>query len=209
MVGRAGSSSRTPERLLETTEALLAERDERGITVRDIATRAGANVAAVGYHFGSKDDLVLAVFRRVIDRVTAERRAALEALPRDADLEGLVRAWLAPALAALDGDAGHGADWRVLSRSFLAGGPAIARVLAEERPDVERALHERLATLVPHLPPAELAWRHAATLGLAGFLASGGAALLAGTQDRAGDHFVAYVVGGLTAPAARRAGSRT
>jgi AcrR family transcriptional regulator len=194
----------TRERLLDATEALLAERAEHELTVRDITARAGANVAAIGYHFGSRDELVAAAMRRVIGRLTEERRAELRALPEDADLEAVVCAWLAPALAALrDGGAGEGGDWRVLARSFAAAGPVLVSLAAELRPEVEVTLVGRLARLLPHLGAEELAWRQAATLGLAGFLGSSGGPLLAARGgEQAAEHFVAYVVGALRAPAA-------
>jgi AcrR family transcriptional regulator len=192
----------TRDRLLDATEALLAERAEHEITVRDITARASANVAAVGYHFGSRDQLVVATLRRVIARVTEERRADMEHLAEDADLDAVVRAWLAPALVALEGRDDQAADWRILARTFLSGSPLLAGLAAESRPDVEQTLTRRLAALLPHLDASELAWRHAATLGLAGFLGSTGGALLAAHgRERAGDRFVAYVVGALSAPA--------
>lgn len=185
---------------------LLSERPGQEITVRDITTRAHANVAAVGYHFGGKDELVVAALRGVIERITYERRRALEALPEDADLASVVRAWLAPALLALRGEEGEGADWRVLAQSFLSPGMQLASLAEEQRPEVEATLVRRLAALLPHLDPDELAWRHAATLGLAGFLGAGGRVLLGTPGDeRAAERFVAYVVGALSAPASRPA----
>lgn len=195
----------TPERLLRATEELLADRAEADITVRDITARAEANVAAVGYHFGGKDELVLATLRRALDHFTAERRAALEQLPGDAPLEDVVRAWLEPVLVALGAPGDEPATWRILARAQLAGSPSLQALVGETRPDVERHLVERLARHLPHLQRDELAWRHAATLGLAGFLGGGGAALLGAAGDaRAGDRFIAYVVGALRAPAAAR-----
>jgi AcrR family transcriptional regulator len=195
------ATATTRQRLLEATEALLAERAEREITVRDITMRAGANVASVGYHYGSRDELVIAALGQVIRRVTEERREELEGLPEDADLETVVRAWLAPALVALSADDGGAADWRILARTFLSGSPLLTGLVNESRPDVERTLIRRLSGLLPHLDPAELAWRHAATLGVAGFLGAGGGALLSAHERvRAADRFVAYVVGALQAP---------
>ena len=196
-------SATTPERLLRATEELLAERAEADITVRDITGRAQANIAAVGYHFGGKDELVLASLRRALDLVTMERRNALEELPESASLEDVVRAWLEPVLVALGAPGDEPAAWRILARAFLSGSPSLRALAGEARPDVERHLLERLARHLPHLEPSELAWRHTATLGLGGFLGAGGTALLGAADGaRAADRFVAYVVGALRAPAA-------
>jgi len=54
---------RTPDRLLAAASTLFAERGFHGTTVREIAERAGANVAAGNYHYGSKKALYLEVFR--------------------------------------------------------------------------------------------------------------------------------------------------
>ncbi len=71
---------RTRQRLLDATRECLCRQGVAATTSRDIATAAGANLAAITYYFGSKDDLVAA--------------ALLEAL----------REWLAPTLDVLDGE---------------------------------------------------------------------------------------------------------
>jgi len=53
----------TRQRLLDAACQVFAERGFDGASVRDIVERAGANVAAVNYHFGSKEGLYLEVLR--------------------------------------------------------------------------------------------------------------------------------------------------
>ena len=50
-----------------------------GTSMRLLTAKAGVNLAAVNYHFGSKDALIEAVFRRRLDPMNAERIAALDA----------------------------------------------------------------------------------------------------------------------------------
>ena len=67
-------TAETRRRLLETAAAVFAEQGFAAATIRKIADRAGANVAAVNYHFGSKDALYREVLRDV-------RRLAYEKYP--------------------------------------------------------------------------------------------------------------------------------
>ena len=48
--------------IIETAEALFADRGYDGISVRDIADEAGVNVAMISYYFGSKEKLMEAIF---------------------------------------------------------------------------------------------------------------------------------------------------
>ena len=60
---RTPSPAETRQALLEAAGAVFAEHGYRDTTVRDICQRAGANVAAVNYHFGDKEHLYLEVLR--------------------------------------------------------------------------------------------------------------------------------------------------
>ncbi|MDH3521443.1 MAG: CerR family C-terminal domain-containing protein, partial [Myxococcales bacterium] len=83
----------TRERLLAAAAQLFAERGFRGATLREIAERAGANVASANYHFGSKHALYREVALSLFAAV--ERGFGARGLnPSDADLDGLDRAAL-------------------------------------------------------------------------------------------------------------------
>jgi AcrR family transcriptional regulator len=94
----------TQWRLLVAAEELFAEHGFAGTSVRDITTEAGANVAAVNYHFGSKQQLYqklfelrLAEMRRF--RTHAVHKALDEAEPRGdvaAIVETFARAFMQP-----------------------------------------------------------------------------------------------------------------
>ncbi|MBW1704048.1 MAG: CerR family C-terminal domain-containing protein [Deltaproteobacteria bacterium] len=51
------------ERILDEAELLFARKGYHAVTVREITTRAGCNLAAVNYHFGNKENLYLEVFK--------------------------------------------------------------------------------------------------------------------------------------------------
>ena len=68
----------TPDRLLAAATELFAGRGFHGTSIREIAERAGANVAAGHYHYGSKEGLYLEVLRDQFAKVraTLDRRGA-------------------------------------------------------------------------------------------------------------------------------------
>jgi len=69
----------TQERLLEAASGIFSEKGFRKTTVADICRQAGANVAAVNYHFGGKKELYEAVWRNAFDE-------ALRKYPQDGGL---------------------------------------------------------------------------------------------------------------------------
>jgi AcrR family transcriptional regulator len=69
-----GATSSTRERILDAAERLFAARGFAAASVREITTAAGANIAAVNYHFGSKDGLYR---ETVVRRLRAQRDARL------------------------------------------------------------------------------------------------------------------------------------
>ena len=96
----APSDTRT--QILDAAERLFAERGFRGTSIRAITDLAGANLAAVGYHFGSKAQLVAAAIRRVTEPIIAEQPARLDRLlarTPDPAVAELVEAFAGPLLA--------------------------------------------------------------------------------------------------------------
>ena len=70
----------TRERLMDAAEELFAEKGFAAASLRAITGAAGVNLAAVNYHFGSKEDLARAVILRRIEPINAERMARFAAL---------------------------------------------------------------------------------------------------------------------------------
>lgn len=98
----------TKETILDAAEALFGEQGFAATSLRQLTARAGVNLAAVNYHFGSKEDLARAVLLRYIAPVNAERMRRLDALPQPADVESVVRAFIEPVLQ--HGERTHGGD---------------------------------------------------------------------------------------------------
>jgi AcrR family transcriptional regulator len=197
----------TARRLMDATTALLVEQGPGATTLRAITDRAGANVAAVGYHFGSKDALVSQAYAAILDEVTGIQLARLAELHEDAPLEAVVRIWVTPAFATHDGSERESAMWSAVQRGMAEQ----ASVLLAHRTTLEAVdeqLHRRLRALLPHLSVVELHFRHAAVLAALGSLRTGALQqLLASGPDEPElrDFVVAWVVGGMRAPAVRPA----
>ena len=88
-------------RLLDAGEALFAERGFEAVSVRDITGKAEANVAALNYHFGTREDMIDLLIIHYANPIHEERIARLEALEKkSAQLEEACEAWLRPLLTA-------------------------------------------------------------------------------------------------------------
>ncbi len=153
----------TRDRLLDAAESLCAEAGFDATSRNQITTGAGANLAAVNYHFGSKDALIEAVFRRRVEPLNADRLRRLDALEKHGDsatLEAILEAWLVPAMRLGHDDASGGRQFvRLLGRIYSEPGPRLANLVPQLFGEVFARFRDALARALPSLPPAELIWR--------------------------------------------------
>jgi len=63
----------TQTRILDVAEELFMQHGFEGASMRMLTAKAGVNLAAINYHFGSKDALIEAVFRRRLDPMNSGR----------------------------------------------------------------------------------------------------------------------------------------
>jgi AcrR family transcriptional regulator len=102
----AETDAATRDRLLAVGTRLFAARGFAGVTVRDICAEAGANVAAINYHFAGKEGLYMEVLRtavRVMCGTTEEMKRAGVGLPPEGQLAALVRTFLERIVAGREG----------------------------------------------------------------------------------------------------------
>jgi AcrR family transcriptional regulator len=154
------SSASTKERILTAAEALFAQRGFEGASLRQLTAAAGVNLAAVNYHFGSKDNLVEEVFKRRLDQLNAQRLAALKQIAGHpgTTLEDVLAAFIRPALD-LSHDGGGGLFMRVLARAFAEHDDSLRKFLSENYGHVMRQFTAEFARLLPNLSKEELYWR--------------------------------------------------
>lgn len=98
----ARNSEATRERILDAAAILFAERGFDNVSLRDITAHGLANVAAVNYHFGTKEALWEKVLEKVILPLNAVRKRGLESLGADADLGDVVGVWLDPIFEVME-----------------------------------------------------------------------------------------------------------
>ena len=110
--------------ILSTAERLYADRGF-AVTLRDIVAAADVNLAAVNYHFGSKDELIAELF---VTRSIATLKAAEEAGGSRAGVDTVIRALVGPTLRGCLGP----------DRERSTAAPFIIRASIESVPPIRR-----------------------------------------------------------------------
>lgn len=151
----------TKDRILGAAEELFAQFGFSGTSLRQVTSRADVNIAAVNYHFGSKENLVNEVFRRRMDEMTEQRMSALKAAVQahPGELEPILAAFVQPALALAQDRNGGGAFVRVIARAYAEKNDSLRKFLSDHYGHVLREFAKAIAVAVPGLSKEELYWR--------------------------------------------------
>uniref|UniRef100_A0AAU3H6V8 TetR family transcriptional regulator n=1 Tax=Streptomyces sp. NBC_01401 TaxID=2903854 RepID=A0AAU3H6V8_9ACTN len=153
----------TRTQILDAAERLFAEHGYRGTSVRAITKLAGANLAAVGYHFGSKAELMGAVVRRVVEPITAAQCAGLDELlarTPEPPVGELVEAFAGPLFDEMPAGGEGGARTSRLIVTILSDPAEEARSWTGPAEDSVRERYFAAFTRVlPGLSPEELSFR--------------------------------------------------
>lgn len=143
----------TREQILTAAERLFAEHGVYAVSNRQVSEAAGqGNNAAVGYHFGTKADLVRAIVRKHADHVESQRRRLLAEIEGSGDVRDwvgcLVRS-LTEHLAALGNP-----TWYARFASQVMTDPGLRRIMVDEAltSPTTRRLVEGLNRCIPELP---------------------------------------------------------
>ncbi len=199
----------TKERILGAAEQLFAQHGFEGASLRQVTAAANVNLAAVNYHFGSKENLINEVFRRRLDELNARRLAALDtvAASPDVSLDSLLDAFIRPALEMSLDRTGGGNFVRVLARAYAEHNDALRKFLSENYGHVMKRFHAVFARLLPDLDKEELYWRldivaGALTYAMADF---GVIKRKPGVteqmhRERSAEHLIRFAAAGLRAP---------
>ena len=151
----------TKDRILGAAEELFAQFGFAGTSLRQVTSRADVNIAAVNYHFGSKDNLVNEVFRRRMDEMSAQRLAQLKTAMAEhpGALEPVLAAFVEPALALAQDRHGGAAFIRVIARAYAEKNDGLRKFLSDQYGHVLREFGKAIAACIPGLTKEALYWR--------------------------------------------------
>ncbi len=205
----------TKDSILNSAEKLFAERGYEATSLRAITTAAGVNLAAVNYHFQSKNQLLRALFTRGMQRLNRQRMALLdsyEAEYREKSVppEKLVRALIEP---MLDVTGNHSKGSKVfgmlLGRMYASPQGPLADILVSDIEKFSERFKSALRRTLPEIPLEDLFWRSFFAIGatahtlissqLIGIISHG----VCNPDDREAviEKLTAFIVAGLKAPA--------
>jgi AcrR family transcriptional regulator len=157
--------SESKRRLLDAAEQLFAERGFDVVSVRDVTQLAKANVAAINYHFGTRDGLIAQVVARHLTPVNEERLARLETLERKwsgkvPPLEEVIDAFVRPLVSAVrKSELSERLLCALLGRIFALQGALLPSAIEDQARHLSDRFTRVLGKALPAVSPEELAWR--------------------------------------------------
>lgn len=208
----------TRERILDAGERLFMIHGYEGTSMRLITSEASVNLAAVNYHFGSKESLIQEVFRRRLDWLNDERLRVLIEMEEAAAGKPLkpsqiVDGFFGTLLRMADDNERGGVTFlRLLGRTLTEPSEFIRTFLAHEYATVMERYKEAFFKALPDVPKAEIVWRFHFMLGATSYAIAGTDALRLVTDwqveeadavdrvDRLVPRLMSFLMGGLRAP---------
>ena len=151
----------TKQRILDSAERLFAEYGYAGVSLRTIIGDAKVNLAAIHYHYHSKEALFDAVILRRLEPLNRERLEMLDTCERDGQpsLEQILEAFLAPAFRVGADPNGGQTFVRMIGRIFSEEISVFSRVIKQHFGVVLERFVRALHAALPDLPMPELLWR--------------------------------------------------
>ena len=155
----------TRTRILDAAEELFMQHGFEGTSMRTLTAKASVNLAAVNYHFGSKDALIEAVFRRRLDPMNSARIAELDRLEAAAgasppSTDAIIRVFLRASLAMIEDTKSGGRNFtRLLGRAYTEPSKPIRALIGQLYAPTMARYKGAFERALPDLPKDELIWR--------------------------------------------------
>lgn len=171
----------TVERILDAAEALFSEKGFAETSLRNITTKAGVNLAAVNYHFGSKKSLIQAVFARYLTPFSAQFSNQLDLIDKQQRTPEQLLKLLVVTLtkSGLEKPEKFAVFMRLLGLAYSQGQGHLRKFLTSEYGDVFKRYMKEINRITPQLTPMERFWRIHFMLGAAVFTMSSVDSLMA------------------------------
>ena len=169
----------TLEKIVSAAESLFEHQGFEATTLRQITAAAGVNLAAVNYHFGSKEALIREIFKRRLTQLNQERLAALDrlekaALGRPVKPAKILDAFFGTLLRIAQNDKQGGPTFlKLLGRTLTEPSEFIRVFLASEYEEVLRRYKQALIKSLPDVPREEILWRFHFMLGATAYAIAG------------------------------------
>jgi len=151
--------SETKQRILDSAERLFAAHGVEATSLRTIIGDAKVNLAAIHYHYHSKEDLLEAVLMRRLEPVNQLRLEMLDLCGKKPGLEAVLEAFFAPALSIANDPMKGGRPFVRLMGRVIAEGDQLPRLVKEHFGVVLKRFMAALQLALPDLPQSELMWR--------------------------------------------------
>ena len=156
----------TKEIILDKAEELFANKGYKGTSLRMITAAAEVNLAAVNYHFGSKEGLVTAVISRRIVPLNEQRCLQLSEVLCKAESAGnrpklseVLRAFIEPTLLLPESAPGARNFVALIGRAMADTDETARRIFIKHMGPAIRMFHDALAEALPEMPEDILYWR--------------------------------------------------
>lgn len=156
------TSPDTKQRILDTAERLFADKGFTETSMRTLTREAGVNLAAVHYHFGSKERLFAEILGRIVAPVNAERLRRFDALlahPERLKIESAIEAFIAPAIEYCADDSERARQLRQLFSRMQLHRESLQDELQAIFGEVVNRFSALLVKTLPHLDAETLCWR--------------------------------------------------
>lgn len=200
----------TKTRVLDAAERLFSEHGVDAVSLREVMRAADVNAAAIHYHFGSKENLLLELLARRMPRVWVRRLKLLEACAdspsRPPLLEQILEAFIRPVLEWTS----EGAPWgrQMHAKISLQRGPLQKKIYVQDYSSADARFVDALQKAFPAMPRGVVYWRYSFIISSLVYVTAsvGRVEMLSGGRydpadvDRATAELVALLAAGFRAP---------
>ena len=200
---------------MDAAEILFAKNGYKGTSLRQITEHAGANVAAVNYHFGTKENLLIEILDRVVVPINARRIQLLDDFEDQGapNIRQVLEAFLLPDIHTLkELRQRNPALPRFVARMYSENSALMQEIMGQQFEDIGHRFGKAIGTALPHLSAEEIAWRLQCVVGIVIYLFAsvtlpGGSSMVGDNTDADLERLLAITVPMMTAPDPREVAS--